>query len=108
MTTAPKLDIDAMRQAAGEATSLLRTLANVDRLLLLCQLSQGEKSVGELEKALGILQPTLSQQLGVLRNEDVVSTRRSGKQIHYSVKNPKVRPLLDQLYTLYCGNRHDY
>ncbi len=108
MTTAPKLDIDAMRQAAGEATSLLRTLANADRLLLLCQLSQGEKSVGELEKALGILQPTLSQQLGVLRHEDVVSTRRSGKQIHYSVKNPKVLPLLDQLYTLYCGNRHDH
>ncbi len=108
MTNAPKLDINAMRLAAGQATSLLRTLANPDRLLLLCQLSQGEQSVGELEKRLGIMQPTLSQQLGVLRQEDVVHTRRAGKQIHYSVKDPKVLVLLDHLYTLYCRSRLDH
>ena len=101
--TTMTLDIESMRAAADQATGLLRTLANPDRLLLLCQLSQGEKSVGELEQLLGIVQPTLSQQLGVLRQEDVVSTRRAGKQIYYSVKDPKVLVILNQLYTLYCG-----
>lgn len=108
MTNPPKLDIDAMRAAADQATGLLRALANPDRLLLLCQLSQGEKSVGELEGLLGILQPTLSQQLGVLRQEDLVHTRRAGKQIYYSVKDPKVLVILDQLYMLYCGEVHEY
>lgn len=104
----PTLDIEAMRVAAGRATSLLRTLANPDRLLLLCQLSQGEKSVGELEVLLGIVQPTLSQQLGVLRQEKVVSTRRAGKQIFYSVKDPKALVVLDQLYALYCGDNREH
>ena len=97
-----------MRAAAGQATSLLRTLANPDRLLLLCQLSKGEKSVGELEALLGIMQPTLSQQLGVLRQEEVVNTRRAGKQIFYSVKDPKALVILDQLYALYCGSNRDH
>ena len=96
------LDIDAMRTAASEATTVLRALANPDRLLLLCQLSQGEKSVGELEVLVGVRQPTLSQQLGVLRNEGLVDTRRDGKQIFYSVKDPKVLALLNGLYNLYC------
>ena len=96
------LDIESMRTAAGEATAVLRALANPDRLLLLCQLSQGEKSVGELEVLVGVRQPTLSQQLGVLRNEDLVNTRRDGKQIFYSVKDPKVLTLLSCLYALYC------
>ncbi len=105
MAKTPKLDIDSMRTAALQATSVLRTLANPDRLLLLCQLSQGEKSVGELESLLGIVQPTLSQQLGVLRQEEMVNTRRAGKQIYYSVKDPKVLVILNQLYALYCGDQ---
>ena len=96
------LDIDAMRSAASEATAVLRALSNPDRLLLLCQLSQGEKSVSELEVLLEIRQPTLSQQLGVLRLEELVYTRRDGKQIFYSVKDPKVLALLGNLYSLYC------
>lgn len=96
------LDIDAMRSAASEATAVLRALSNPDRLLLLCQLSQGEKSVSELESLLEIRQPTLSQQLGVLRLEELVDTRRDGKQIFYSVKDPKVLALLGNLYSLYC------
>jgi len=102
------LDIEAMRMAAGQATRLLHTLANPDRLLLLCQLSQGEKSVGELAALLGIVQPTLSQQLGVLRLENVVSTRRAGKQIFYTVKDPKALVILNELYSLYCGGHHDH
>jgi DNA-binding transcriptional ArsR family regulator len=91
-----------MRTAASETSAILRTLANEDRLLLLCQLSQGEMSVSELENALDIRQPTLSQQLGVLRSENLVQTRRDGKRIFYSVSDPKVLTLLNTLYELYC------
>jgi ArsR family transcriptional regulator len=107
MIDTPSLSIESMRAAAKDATSMLRTLANPDRLLLLCQLSQGEKSVGELEQLLDIAQPTLSQQLGVLRQENLVATRRVGKQIYYSVNDPKVLILLNQLYALYCGGEGD-
>ena len=95
-------DIDPMRAAAGEAATVLRALANPDRLLLLCQMSQGEKSVGEFEELLGIRQPTLSQQLGVLRTECLVNTRRDGKRIYYSVADQKILALLKTLYDLYC------
>jgi DNA-binding transcriptional ArsR family regulator len=102
MNTETSFDIALMRAAASEATAVLRVLANEDRLLLLCQMSQGEKSVSELEELLNIHQPTLSQQLGVLRADGLVNTRRDGKRIYYSVANPKVLALLNTLYTLYC------
>lgn len=91
-----------MRQGANEATTTLRVLANPDRLLLLCQLSQGESSVSELEDALDLHQPTLSQQLGVLRGEGLVATRRDGKRMYYRVADPRVLKLLETLYQLYC------
>ena len=91
-----------MSVAAGEATTILRVLANEDRLLLLCQLSTGEKCVGELEDLLDIHQPTLSQQLGVLRNEGIVSTRRDGKKIYYSIADTRVLALLKTMYELFC------
>jgi DNA-binding transcriptional ArsR family regulator len=94
---------ELLRSNAGQAVATLKLLANEDRLLLLCQLSQGESSVGELEELLGIRQPTLSQQLGVLRAEQVVSTRRQGKNIFYSVADPAVLEILALLYLLYCS-----
>jgi ArsR family transcriptional regulator len=97
------LDVDDMRAAAGEATALLRVLANEDRLLLLCELNQGERCVSELEERLDIHQPTLSQQLGVLRSEGLVATRREGKRIYYRVSEPRAIPVLRTLYALYCG-----
>ena len=96
------LDMTEMRAAAGQATALLRVMANEDRLLLLCQLSQGELCVSELEELLDIRQPTLSQQLGVLRNEGVVSTRREGKHIYYSVSDVRVLELLQHMYVIFC------
>lgn len=93
---------DMLRQAAGQAVSALKVLANEDRLLLLCQLSQGEMSVGDLEEVLGIRQPTLSQQLAVLRTEGVVDTRRDGKRIFYSVADTRLIQVLAVLYDLYC------
>jgi ArsR family transcriptional regulator len=97
------VDVDRMRGAAGAATALLRVLANEDRLLLLCELNQGERCVSELEEQLDIRQPTLSQQLGVLRSEGLVATRRDGKRIYYRVSDPKAVALLQSLYGLYCG-----
>jgi DNA-binding transcriptional ArsR family regulator len=96
------LDTDKLRAAAGHAVAALKILANEDRLLLLCQLSQGELCVSELEQRLDIRQPTLSQQLGVLRNEGVVETRRQGKNIYYRVCDPALLEILGALYRLYC------
>lgn len=98
------LDMQAMRLAATKANSLLKALANPDRLLLLCQLSQGEQCVSELEELLGIVQPTLSQQLGVLREERLVSTRREGKQIFYSISSPEALAVLQVLYQQFCND----
>jgi DNA-binding transcriptional ArsR family regulator len=96
------LDIRKVRRAAANATAMLRMLANEDRLLLLCQLTQGERCVSELEEQLGIRQPTLSQQLGVLRTEGLVSTRREGKNIYYTIADERVELLLGQLYQMFC------
>lgn len=103
MSPAPiAIDPALLRRAAGRAVSALKVLANEDRLLLLCQLSLGERSVGELEERLGIRQPTLSQQLAVLRAEGVVSTRRQGKSVFYSVADQALLEILAVLYRLYC------
>lgn len=96
------IDPERLRLAASVAVGALKALANEDRLLLLCQLSQGEMSVGELEASLEIRQPTLSQQLGVLRTDGIVATRRDGKRMFYSVADPKVMQVLGLLYQLYC------
>lgn len=93
---------ELLRLAAKRAVGALKVLANEDRLLLLCQLAQGEMCVGELEKALGIRQPTLSQQLTVLRQDGVVNTRREGRHIFYSVADPALLDILAVLYRLYC------
>jgi len=100
--SAATIDPEVLRGAAGRAVVALKLLANEDRLLLLCQLSQGEMCVSDLEQKLGIHQPTLSQQLGVLRNESVVGTRREGKNIFYSVADPVMLEILAVLYRLYC------
>lgn len=100
--TKTHLDIVAMRAGATRATSVLRVLSNPDRLMLLCQISTGEVCVSDLEEELEIHQPTLSQQLAVLRNEELVTTRREGKNIFYSIADPNVMTLLKTLYKLYC------
>jgi DNA-binding transcriptional ArsR family regulator len=97
------IDLDALRLSADQAVAALKLLANVERMLLLCQLSRGEMCVSELEAELGIHQPTLSQQLAVLRTEGVVDTRRQGKNIFYSVTDPKLVEMLAVLYRLYCN-----
>ena len=93
---------EQLRVAAAQAVSVLKVLANQDRLLLLCQLSQGELCVSELQAQLGIGQPTLSQQLAVLRSEGMVSTRRDGKNIHYRIADTSVLEIVAVLHRLYC------
>ncbi|HWK69523.1 MAG TPA: metalloregulator ArsR/SmtB family transcription factor [Burkholderiaceae bacterium] len=97
-----RIDLVKLHAAAGEASKLLKVLSNPDRMLLLCQMTQGEFSVKELETITGILQPTLSQQLTVLREERLVSTRRGGKQIFYSISSSEALAVLQVLYQLYC------
>lgn len=94
--------IDAMRASATDVVSILKSLANTDRLLILCHLVQQELNVSQIEELTHITQPTLSQQLMMLRKSDVVTTRRDGKQIYYSIKDPKLSLVLNTLYDLYC------
>ena len=96
------MDLEQMQLAADQACRMMKVLANPDRLLILCQLSQGERRVGELEDLLGIVQPTLSQQLTVLRGEELVSTRREGKNIYYALTNPKALAVMQVLYEQFC------
>jgi DNA-binding transcriptional ArsR family regulator len=102
MASTADIDIEALRSSAKEACGLLKVLANPDRLLLLCQLTQAEYCVGDLAATTGINQPTLSQQLTVLRHNGLVSTRRDGKQVHYSITSREAMKVMEVLYTLYC------
>ncbi len=104
MSTAAAIDLDALRGAADSACRLMKALANPDRLLLLCQLAQGEMRVGELEEQVGVGQPTLSQQLGVLRDEGLVRTRRDGKHIFYSIDSPQALAVMTVLHEQFCSN----
>ncbi len=91
-----------LRRSAKNACSLLGVLANEDRLLLACQIAHGDHSVGELEELLDIRQPTLSQQLGVLRREGLVETRREGKRIFYRLASLEALAVIDAVYAQFC------
>jgi DNA-binding transcriptional ArsR family regulator len=97
------INLKKMQSSADDACRLMKVLANRDRMMLLCQISQGEMCVGELEECLDIHQPTLSQQLTVLRGEELVQTRREGKQIYYSLSNRTVLEVMNVLYQNYCS-----
>jgi ArsR family transcriptional regulator len=94
--------LQAQAEQAIQAAALLKVMANPDRLLLLCQMVEGERSVAELGEATGLQQPSLSQQLAVLRREGLAETRRDGKFIHYRVASPAVLALLTTLYQQFC------
>ena len=96
------LDLNQMEETAQEVCRLMKVLSNPDRLLILCRLAEGERSVGALEEELGIVQPTLSQQLTVLRQEALVTTRREGKHIFYSLGSPQVLAVMEVLYQQFC------
>ncbi len=95
-------DLARLQASAEKACALLKALAHTDRLVLLCRLTQGEFCVGELETDLGIRQPSLSQQLGVLRQEGLVETRREGKHIHYRLASDDALAILQVLHARMC------
>jgi len=97
-----RIQLSAMQASADQASALMKVMANRDRLMLLCQLSQGEKCVKQLEEILDIHQPTLSQQLTVLRNEKLVVTRKEGKNIFYQLDSEIAMNVINLLYQHYC------
>ena len=80
----------------------MKVLSNRDRMMILCEISQHERCVSELEEKLEIYQPTLSQQLTVLRREKLVKTRREGKQIYYSLASSQALAVMEVLYQQFC------
>lgn len=91
-----------LNELASEAATLLSRLANPDRLLILCLLVNGEKNVSQIGEESGIVQPTLSQQLTVLRKDGLVQTRRSGKYVYYRLENPDVLAIMQTIYQVFC------
>ena len=103
MSALAAADLEQMKARVPEVAELLRMIATPTRLLLLCQIAQGEPSVAELERDLGLRQPALSQQLAELRRHGLVSTRRASRSIHYAIADDRVRTLLGALHAIFCG-----
>jgi DNA-binding transcriptional ArsR family regulator len=99
---APPADLDSMAAKAKEASDFLKALAHEGRLMILCILCEGEKSVTELEQMLALRQPTVSQQLARLRAEGLVAARRHGKTMHYSLASEDVRVIIGAVHQVFC------
>ena len=99
-----KMEIEKMEANADQATRLLTAMANSKRLLILCNLLDGEMNVTELGEKVGLGQSPLSQHLSKLRAWDFVKTRRDGQQVYYSVASEAVKEVLTTLYGIYCAD----
>nr|WP_076400471.1 metalloregulator ArsR/SmtB family transcription factor [Insolitispirillum peregrinum] len=97
------MDLEHLQDNARRASTLLKAMSNEHRLLILCQLSKTEKSVGELERLIGLSQSALSQHLARLRRDGLVKTRRSAQTIFYSLKGEEANTVISTLYGLYCA-----
>ena len=102
MTTSVETMADRMDEAAGEAAEMMKALSNPGRLRILCALVPGDMTVGELETAVGASQSYVSGQLLKLRSDGLVSCVRNGRSMHYSLSDPRVRPLLERIYQVFC------
>lgn len=96
------IDPGAMRSAAPGASTLLKALSNRHRLLILCQLIGGERSVGELADFLGVRDSTASQHLARLRRDRIIAGRRDGQTVWYRISSPRARDVVQALYSAYC------
>jgi DNA-binding transcriptional ArsR family regulator len=96
-------EFDALLRQARKASELLKALSHEGRLLILCLLSEGEKSVSELEDAMKLPQAAVSQQLARLRFDRLVNTRREGRTIYYSIASEEVSSVIETLYDLFCA-----
>ena len=97
-----KVDPNAMKKQAGKAHQLLASMANEKRLLILCQLIDGERSVSEIAELLDARQSTISQHLALLRKDGYVQARREGQTQFYSLKGDDARSVIETLHALYC------
>ena len=101
------MNIDEMQQNAQAASQLLKSLANPSRLMVLCNIVKQERTVGELEKLIGLSQSALSQHLSRLRYEGIVACRREGQSAYYSLKDEGARRVLEVLYGIYCETENE-
>jgi DNA-binding transcriptional ArsR family regulator len=101
-TSATKIDSKAMRAAADESSALLKAMSNRHRLLVLCQLVDGEKSVGQLADFLGVRDSTASQHLALLRRDRIIASRRDGQTIWYRIASEPALAVMQVLYEAYC------
>jgi ArsR family transcriptional regulator, virulence genes transcriptional regulator len=97
-----KSDLALLEESAGRAAGLLRLLGNEKRLMILCQLADGELSVGALQARIGLSQSALSQHLALLREQGVVATRRESQTIHYRIADPAALRVIQTLAELFC------
>ncbi|MCW9033430.1 MAG: metalloregulator ArsR/SmtB family transcription factor [Alphaproteobacteria bacterium] len=102
-TTLELPNLADMQKNAQRASNLLKAMSNEHRLMVLCQLLHGERSVGELEEIIGLSQSALSQHLARLRKDDLVQTRRSAQTIYYSLEGEEAKRVIETLYSLYCA-----
>jgi DNA-binding transcriptional ArsR family regulator len=100
--TASAKDIEVLMEQARKAGELLKALSHESRLLILCILVKGEKSVSELEEIMNMPQAAVSQQLARLRFDRLVQTRRDGRMVYYSIANEEVSQLVEMLYEFFC------
>jgi ArsR family transcriptional regulator len=97
-----RFDLALFEENVGRAAALLRLLGNEKRLMLLCQLVDGELSVGEMQRRIGVSQSALSQHLALLRVEAVVATRREGQTIYYRISDHSALRIIETLAELFC------
>lgn len=102
MVTKAVLPVAALQEKADHVASRLALVANAKRLLILCELVQGERSVSALQAAVGLSQSALSQHLAKLREAGMVDTRRESQTIHYRISDPDVQVLMAALYEAFC------
>ena len=98
-----EMDLDRIERSAAEAARLLKAIANPRRLVILCHLAHGERSVGQLEAEMNLAQPRLSQELARLRQDGIVRARRDSRTIHYSLADGRAEILIGHLYELFCA-----
>lgn len=103
-----KCNPKTMRAQAEAVAEFMKSLANPNRLIITCALAEGERSVGDLEAALGFRQPSLSQQLAELRERGIVKARREAKQVFYRLADPRVGVLLATLHKLFCQQTPEF
>ena len=103
MKTSTRIQSGQLAKAAAQASELMKTLGHKDRLMVLCHLVEGEKSVGELTQLLEIPQSRLSQHLARMRQESMVKTRREAQTIYYSIDSPKVEQIIEVVHDIFCS-----